>query len=68
MCVAEFFLLKWIRRNTNVNFVIKISDMDKVETDMKGWYIFHQGKCVKGRETIVVRGPIGEAAPAALTP
>ena len=60
---------KWIKRNTNVNFVIKFSVMDKVETDMKRLvYFFYQGKYLKGRETIVLRGPTGEAAPAALTP
>ena len=43
--------------------------MEKIETDMKRLvYFFYQGKYLKGRETIVVRGPIGKAAPAALTP
>ena len=64
ICVLLIFFLKWIKRNTNVNFVIKFSVMEKIETDMKRLvYFFYQGKYLKGRETIVVRGPTGEVAP-----
>ena len=45
--------------------------MDKVETDMKRWvyfFLFIRGNILRGDGSIVLGGPTGEAAPAALTP
>ena len=48
MCVVDFCFLKWIKRNINVNFVIKFSVMEKVETDTRRLVFFIRGNVLRG--------------------